>query len=239
MTANSNKWSSFWKQNPSGFDKVMYEATKEFSKRLLKKKLINPNDIILDYGCGPGFLIENLNSNYVKKICGIDISEFYISKCKEKFLDTEKFRFETINSENINFVKDLIKQEKVNKIIILSVLQYFQDEEKVKELLDHFLNLNQEIDVIIADVISTHSSTLQDVVSVFMQSLKNGYLISFIKFIKYIIFSDYSQVKKAGFLKIDKVFFNNYAKSNNLTINYFDDLTIHKSRYSLIIKNFK
>jgi hypothetical protein len=77
------------------------------------------------------------------------------------------------------------------------------------------------------------------VYSVFVQSLKNNYFIPFLKFIKYIFLSDYSQVKKAGFLKIDKAFFNKYATENNLEISYFDDLTIHSSRYSVLIKFVK
>ena len=239
MKVNSNTWSSFWKQNPSGFDEVMWEATKEFSKRLLRKNLTNQNDVILDYGCGPGFFIENLGSDAAKKICGVDISEFYINKCRKKFSDLKKYRFEVIDSENFDILEDVIKQEKVSKVIILSVLQYFQDENKVKALLDSMLRLNVAVDCIIADVISTENSTFKDVYSVFVQSLKNNYFISFLKFIKYVVFSDYSQVKKAGFLKIDKVFFNKYAADNNLTVSYFDDLTIHESRYSVLIKFVK
>ena len=236
---NNNSWSSFWQQNPSGFDKVMLEATKAFAKRLSNKKLINQNDVLLDYGCGPGFLIENLNANNAKKICGADISAFYIDKCKEKFADSNKYRFEVINSDNFDVLKDLIQQEKINKVIVLSVLQYFQDENKVKALLDSMLSLNSDIDCIVADVISSENNALKDVYSVFMQSLKNNYFISFLKFIKYAIFSNYSEVKKAGFLKIDKPFFDKYAAENNLSIHYFDDLTIHGSRYSALIKFVK
>lgn len=237
MTANNNnKWATFWKQNPSGFDQVMLEATKEFSKRLSEKNLINHNDVILDYGCGLGFFIENLSPDKAKKICGVDISEFYINKCREKFSDSDKYRFEVINSEDFNLLKELIKQEKANKVIILSVLQYFQNENKVKALLDSLLNLNVEIDCIIADIISIENNALKDVYSVFVQSLKNNYFISFLKFIKYVFLSDYSQVKKVGFLKMDKVFFNKYAAENNLVIRYFDNLTIHESRYSVLIE---
>ncbi len=235
MTAN-NKWATFWQQNPSGFDQVMLEATKEFSKRLSEKKFLNHNDVMLDYGCGPGFFIETLNPNKAKKICGVDISEFYIHKCREKFSDSDKYRFDIINSENFDILKELIKQEKVNKVIILSVLQYFQNENKVKALLDSLLSLNIEMDCLIADIITTDNNTLKDVYSVFVQSLKNKYFLSFLTFIKYIFLSDYSQVKKAGFLKIDKVFFNQYTTENNLVISYFDNLTIHKSRYSVLIK---
>jgi hypothetical protein len=65
--------------------------------------------------------------------------------------------------------------------------------------------------------------------------LKDRYTLKFVKFILFALFSDYRKVKKNGFLTIDYPFFENLGKKNNIKMEKINDLTIHSSRYNVVM----
>ena len=61
-----------------------YTATaREITELLKKLTLITPDSHILDFGCGPGFLLKGLESLEYRNLYGYDISEYARSKVRE------------------------------------------------------------------------------------------------------------------------------------------------------------
>ena len=54
-------WEDYWKDSPSGFNEIMYQSTVYFGNQLVKNFPMSTSDSILDYGCGPGFLVDYLD----------------------------------------------------------------------------------------------------------------------------------------------------------------------------------
>src|SRR6185436_4364955 len=80
----TEKWSEFWMQEKSGFFKIMKMSTAVFATKFLKQFQVSENSKILDFGCGPGFLIESLLGRGIYS-AGLEINPFFVDECKRKF----------------------------------------------------------------------------------------------------------------------------------------------------------
>lgn len=232
----NSTWESFWKENPIGFNSTMSQATLYFSQQLEKVLPSKPGDRFLDIGCGPGFFI-----NAIKDKCefvhGTDISENYIQQCKQKYSQYPNISFSVTKAYDYEKYHQLIIDNKISKLLILSILQYYKSEADVKDLI---LSLNntakhQKFTCLLADIIPTNHSTVGDILSITKHAVKNGYTLKFFRFLIFAMFSDYRKTKKNGMLQIDKSFFNNIAKELELKIEIVNNLTLHSGRYSVLI----
>ena len=86
-----------------------------------------------------------------------------------------------------------------------------------------------------ADIIPIKHSTLSDITSILKHAIKKGYMIKFVKFLAFAVFSDYRKFKKIGLLQIDESFFTNLSKELMIDIKIIKDLTLHTGRYSVLI----
>ncbi|UMQ40270.1 class I SAM-dependent methyltransferase [Chryseobacterium sp. Y16C] len=230
-----NNWAEFWNKKQDGFDNIMQHTTAYFQKNYIRIFPLEQNDVLLDYGCGPGYFLEKCTS-YKNNFAGIDISKNYIRFCKEKFNTYPNFSFYLIeDSNNFSTIQHVISEKKVNKIVCLSVLQYFSDEKAVENFLDMIFS-SGKIHATFGDVIPKNSSIIKDTFYVFMGALKNGFIISYVSFILKTLFSDYLKKDKAPLLQFDKDFFINYAKKNNLNISILN-LSIPKTRFTVVLSN--
>ncbi len=229
-------WEDYWKDSPTGFNEIMYQSTIYFGNQLVKHFPITPSDSILDYGCGPGFLVDYLESTNAL-IHGMDISETYINICKKKYAANNNLSFSVTKSYDFEELKRVIIEKKVNKVIVLSILQYYQNEGQVKALILALQNIAKEqpFTCILADIIPKNHQFLADVKNLVKNALKDRYTLKFVKFIFYALFSDYKNVKKNGFLTLDYLFFENLRNKHNIKMEKISDLTIHTSRYSVIM----
>lgn len=230
-------WGEYWKNNPAGFNDIMRQSTIFFAKRYLKLKPLDSNDTILDYGCGPGYLID-----YLKKtdatFHGMDISEIYIKSCIEEFKENGNITFSKTNSYDFGELESVIIDKKIKSVVILSILQYYQKMANVENLLKSLkkVAVHQPFDCVIADIIPSDHSFLKDVGSIIKNAVKDHYTIKFIKFIFYALLSDYRKAKKNGFLIIDFSDLETICKRENIQIKKIENLTIHSSRYSVQLK---
>jgi len=229
-------WEDYWKDSPSGFNEIMYQSTVYFGNQLVKHFPVATSDSILDYGCGPGFLVDSLEKTNAK-IHGMDISETYIKMCKEKFKNSQNLSFSVTKSYDFEELKKIITEKKVNKVIILSILQYYQNHEQVENLVLSLQKIakEQSFTCVLADIIPENHQFTADVMNLVKNALKDRYTLKFIKFILFALFSDYRKVKRNGFLTIDYPFFENLGKKNNIKMEKIDGLTIHSSRYNVLI----
>jgi len=230
-----NNWAEFWNKKQDGFDSIMQHTTAYFQKNYIKIFPLEQNDVLLDYGCGPGYFLEKCTS-YNNNFVGVDISKNYIQFCKEKFNAQPNFSFYLTEDPNdFSTIQNVISEKKVSKIVCLSVLQYFPNEKAVEKFLDSIFS-SGKIHATFGDIIPKNNSIIKDTLYVFMGALKNGFIISYISFILKTLFSDYLKKDKAPLLQFDKDFFINYAQKNNLKISLLN-LSIPKTRFTVVLSN--
>jgi SAM-dependent methyltransferase len=240
MTNNTPNWASFWKNNPVGFDAIMQESAVFVREKLLAHQIIKPSDVLLDMGCGPGLLVAELQ-NKVKTIIGADISEAYIDICKNKFQNSTNLFFLAFPSFDYTSVAASIAEQNVNKVIILSVLQYYQTEVQVRDLIIALKNAattrtsSEPLTCIIADLLPKNHSFIADVRDLVLLALRKGFVFSLIKFILYTLYSDYRKFKKVGLLHLNYDFFEKIASEQGLKISKTPQITMHTDRYSVLL----
>lgn len=227
-------WQSFWSEKKTGFDFIMRNTTPFFYEQYLSKNPLKTNKIILDYGCGPGFLIEKIPKE--NTIIGADISRDYIEICNEKFADSPNTSFELITESNT--FQHILSKTKPDLIIAVSVVQYFENDPALKKFIDDVKNYSKECDkrvqLVIADVIPNQQSKLRDAFEVCFHSIRTGYFLDFLRFMREVLSSDYSKTQ----LKVNKTdpeFFDLYAKENNVKIEFLNKVTVNTNRYSVAI----
>ena len=232
---NSN-WELFWKENPTGFNSTMAQSTLFFAESLAQSIPINTKDHVLDIGCGPGFLVDDLKDK-CELVHGTDISEKYIEICKQRFGAEKNLSFSISKVYDFESYHHLIVDYQINRVILLSVLQYYNSEKEVKELILAFKKTagEQKFSCLLADIIPTKHSTIGDIFSILKHAIKKGYKLKFVKFLAYAVFSDYRKIKKSGLLQIDESFFINLSEELKFDIKIIKDLTLHTGRYSVLI----
>ncbi len=105
------------------FDRQYWWAKgrRELTRSLLKKYLGTlKNKNILDLGCGPGVLLEDLKKDGAN-IFGIDISPSAVDFCKSRGLDVKK-------ADVLEFP---FKKEKFDGILAIDLLEHIEDENRL------------------------------------------------------------------------------------------------------------
>jgi 2-polyprenyl-3-methyl-5-hydroxy-6-metoxy-1,4-benzoquinol methylase len=236
QSLNPKNWERFFKKPPNSFNDIMNESTILVGEKLLEHHLINKTNQVLDFGCGPGFLIDHIK-NDTKSIMGVDISETYIETCKEKFRDNPNLTFQHLTPYNHVQMAEIISSQKIDTVIILSILQYYNSKDEVIDLILHLKKAseNQKFKCIIADLIPENHSFMSDVKDLVFHAIKKRYILTLVKFILYTFNSDYSKFKKSGMLQLDYDFFEKIAKENQIKIYKTERITLHSQRYNICL----
>ena len=140
-------WVRFWKEQHKAFHDVMKISTIYFARTIEDYFGIKRGDEILDYGCGPGFLFDYLESKEVQ-LTGADISALFIEEGKKNHPDALFINITTDSESNKRILNDHIGSKRFDYIILLSLVQYFrniEELEKVIKMLTSFLE-NQRKD---------------------------------------------------------------------------------------------
>lgn len=208
-----------------------------FAEKLLKRGTITSQNRILDYGCGPGSLAEQLKGK-VRSYQGVDISADCIQSCRERFAASANIRFDTIDTTvNAGLEQFTGNAEPFDVIIILSVIQYFPDLTKVEELLaacKKMLSPNGKI--ILADVIRSNQGLLKDAFSNLVDSIRKNYFLSFIRFMYQARFSKYNQLRlKNDLLCVSEGEIAAICQQLNLKYSIMPTCTLQHSRVSYCI----
>lgn len=235
-TAKSGEWGKFWETQKTAFYEVMKIATQGFAKKLVATCRIDASHHILDYGCGPAFLIDDLRHT-TSHIAGTDINPFFIEQAKQNH---PRYTFVLISTE-IEQTRLTLQQQLVGKrydfIILLSISQYFPDIPSFRSAIDMLSDyLSETGKIIVADVIDENTSSYRDALSLLYQCVKRGKIISFTRFMLYVLFSSYSETsKKAKLLTISRRDIDSVALSCGLKCDPVPGLTIHPSRSNYIL----
>lgn len=221
-------WSSFWKKPNDAFNRVMKVATDFFYQELTRRYPLNAGDTVLDYGCGPGFLVGSFVRGGVD-VTGADINEH--------FLQQNRMRFPGIDFIQLTEKPSVPFKKQFDQVILLSIVQYFsslEDVEYVVRYLKNYLKAGGKL--IIADVLDAQTSSASDAIGIFLQCVRRGRVVAFARFILYLMLSDYRQTSKNNqLLLVSSDFVKQMAERCSLNIEVVQDMTPHPTRKNYIL----
>jgi len=125
-----NNSEKFWDKVSNLFDrpeKKIDQASTSFKTIEATKKMLASNDVVLDFGCGPG-TITNEIAESVKTIHAIDISSGMIAVAERK---AAQRNIENIDFEQSNLFDEQYKKESFDVILAFNILHYIEDMPKV------------------------------------------------------------------------------------------------------------
>jgi 2-polyprenyl-3-methyl-5-hydroxy-6-metoxy-1,4-benzoquinol methylase len=229
-------WDKFWIDQKKSFNEVMRIGTTYFGKKVEDKFSIKPGDKILDYGCGPGFLADYFATKNIL-ITGADINSIFLDQCKLNHPNSKFILITTSAEENKEIFETQITGQKFDFIILMSIVQYFKSYEDVEDALNLLLvNLKQDGKIIIADVLDGNTSSIRDALSLFFHCLKENKIGAFIRFIIYILSSDYRSLSsKLRLLHLSEESVKRMSSALDLNYQKVERLTIHASRTNYVL----
>ena len=125
-----NTSEKFWNKVSNLFDgseKKIKQNSTSFKTIEATKKQLDMNDVVLDYGCGPGTLTIEMAEN-VKTIHAIDISSGMIEVAKGK---AAKRNIPNVVFEHSNLFDEQYKKGSFNVILAFNILHFIEDMPKV------------------------------------------------------------------------------------------------------------
>ena len=233
---SSESWSRFWLNQEQSFFTIMRISTSYLATQIEKHLQLNRESKILDYGCGPGFLADSLSQHGIIAD-GADINPYFIAQCKSNHPHSIFLGITTDFEDcRILFEREL-REKKFDVIVILSIVQYFKNESEVKALIKLLLPfLSKRGKIVIADCLTDENSSVRDALSLFYHCVKIGEVLAFLRFIVYLMFSDYRKLSNTlKLLKISKQNISEISLANGLSCREVAGLTIHPTRVNFIL----
>jgi len=120
----SRLW-GYYASNPSYIKQYFSYHSGKYILKYLNKQVTLRNKRILDFGCGPGYLIENLINIYKGEVCGLDFSKESILKVNQRFNGRSGF----INAEAIDKLPSSFKDNYFDVVICVEVIEHLKDKE--------------------------------------------------------------------------------------------------------------
>ena len=187
-------WIEYWDSENITSDNIWKKGNTFLYKNTLKSINYRPTDVVMDIGCGKGFFSEII-SNKVKKIHLLETSNECLNFCKKKFKRNKNIFYHDLPHNNYlqyDFIKD-----KVNKIFVISVVQYFNSPTEIKELIKECqkLTVPKDSQMIIADI-PINRSILKDTIGLIYNSLKLHTLFDTSLLLLKLIFGNYRKVRQ-------------------------------------------
>jgi cyclopropane fatty-acyl-phospholipid synthase-like methyltransferase len=185
-------WIDYWDMDRI-FRSVMRRMTEYFfesSNRLLNYQ---QSDVVLDFGCGPGFLVERLHDR-VKEIHGVDTSAQMITECREKFRHCPNVGFTTLLRDRYTDLS-ILNPTRFTKTVVLSVVQYFRTVGDVGDLIQSVAAISAPGACLLIADIPTASVPLLDTLELLKSGWREGYLMECIRFLAQTRLSRYSRIR--------------------------------------------
>lgn len=232
----SANWIDYW-ENKSIFQDTNWEKYMEIFLRSTDKLLnYNNQDIILDIGCGPGYL-ELFLKDKVKEIHCLDISEYYLEICRKKFNLNQKLFFYKLDKANYTDLS-FLETRKFSIIICLSVIQYYKDISEVEKLIKEVQRVALPgARFLIADII-TKTAMFSDIWGALRTGLSEKHFLETLKVLFRARFSAYSKTRSlAGILSLSTEDLHGLIKKLELNAEVLNtQLTFQGNRKHLLIR---
>ena len=96
------------------------------------KKYVNPDDVVLDYGCGPGTFLIKMSMFTKNKLYGVDLSEEFIKECKENI---SNLKIQNVNVSTVKPEKLPFDDEQFDTILLMDVIHHLDNiNQNLKEI---------------------------------------------------------------------------------------------------------
>ncbi len=196
MEKISNKWIDYWEKQ-SIFRDINWEKYMEIFLRSTDNLLnYNGQDIILDIGCGPGYL-EAFLKDKVKEVHGVDVSEHYLDICRKKFSPDRNlffYKLDKVDYTNLSFIYD----KKFSLIICLSVIQYYKNINEVEKLIKEVQRVAMPgARFLIADILND-TGMIPDILAALRAGISERHLQETLKVMFRARFSEYSKTRSSS-----------------------------------------
>ena len=230
MPASEQNWIQFWKSERHAFDEVMRLATRYFAAQISRHFKLSDKTFVFDYGCGPGFLADELIPGGLN-FTGADINPYFIERCQANHRGSQFFVIDADADRNASTLQQHLKQP-ADFIILLSITQYLSapsDLEKIVASLRPHLATSGKI--IIADVVDEHTRSYRDALSLLAHTIRNGKVGAFVRFMRYVLRSEYASIAENNHLLfIPKDFIEQMCERQGFICREIEGLTFHPTR---------
>ncbi|AQG79696.1 class I SAM-dependent methyltransferase [Spirosoma montaniterrae] len=231
----SATWLDFW-QNKNEFDDSMTTNYAYFLDRVEQYIPLSKTMRVLDIGSGPGNL-EDAWYNRVGEIHGLDISTRYNEIARAKHAQHSNVFFHDISADDyLDFSP--VAGRQFDAIIVMSVVQYYRNAAEVEQLLANIKSLAAPgAKALVCDLI-VEEGVLGDVLSILGRSLRQGKLLSMLRLLVRLRFSDYYKIRQQnGFLIVPERDWLAMCKRLNMNARFVPEpLTLQQERKNLLIE---
>ncbi len=194
-----NSWIDYWNTDNMWTDSPLWIKNAELFFSSVQPLLnINPDDAVLDIGCGSGCLIDQLYG-HVKTIVGVDTAENYVNLCRKKFGHLRNIEIHQLSED---YTKLSFRGQKFTIIFALSVVQYYKEWKEIVDLVKEVGNIAASgARFLIADIPCENNrkkGTIAHIGRMLIAALKEKYLADVIRslYAMYICDSFYRKTMK-------------------------------------------
>jgi 2-polyprenyl-3-methyl-5-hydroxy-6-metoxy-1,4-benzoquinol methylase len=239
MPTKESNWTHFWQTERHAFDGVMRLATQYFADQFCRVFQVQGNVHILDYGCGPGFLADVLMPRGIT-FSGADINQYFIDLCQQHHPEGNFFGIQADARQNT-----LVLQQRMTKpadfIVLLSITQYLSSPSELEQIVISLKPyLTSTGSIIVADVVDEQTRSYRDALSLLVHAMKKGKLGAFMRFMHYVLRSEYARIAKTSSLQlIPETFINELSARHGLSCRREAGLTFHPTRKNYILQRHR
>jgi ubiquinone/menaquinone biosynthesis C-methylase UbiE len=194
------------------------------------------DDVVLDIGCGEGYLAELLRER-VREVHGLDVSERSLDHCRAKFAGVPGVHFHKLDERDYTSLAAL-PERRFSKIVCLSVVQYYDRESDLDALVRSIRRVAAPgARCLIADI-PTHGAGGSDALSLLAVAAKEGRLIDTLRYLLKMRLSEYHEVRaKQGLLRYSPENLERLASGLGLEAELLpQQLTVNRSRRHWLLR---
>jgi ubiquinone/menaquinone biosynthesis C-methylase UbiE len=235
MKEIKNNWIDYWKTETIFKDANWRKNMEIFIRSTDPLLKYSMQDVILDIGCGPGYLAEFLK-NRVKEIHCLDTSERYLDICRKKFARDQNVFFYKLSTENYTDFS-FFNAKKFSILVCSSVIQYYKSVIDVENLIEEVRRIALPGSKFLISDIQTNAGTFSNVCSILKTAFKEKFLFEALLFLFRARTSSYHKVLSSkGLLIITVEKLNELIDKLNLNAEILDArLTVNANRKHLLI----
>ena len=188
-------WLNYWdKKNIWTESDLWKKHTEIFFQKTSNIFNYNKEHIVLDIGCGNGDFANKI-FNKVKQVFCLDTSKEYIDICKNRFKNIKNITVLKLSNNYTDL--SFIKNTKFSIIVANSVIQYYNSQEEVTNLVNSAQKIATENALFLISDIHVLSNKKKSYLKLIYNSMINGYFIALVKMgFKLIINNEYSKTNQ-------------------------------------------
>jgi len=174
-------WIQYWKEDSFWSKSPLWRAHADvFSGEVQKVLSFTKESVVMDIGCGPGFVARRI-APLVKRFYALDINEDFLRITKNNCESLTNVETRLLLEDYLDFPAP---EEKVDIFLCVSIIQYFNNFQDVKKLIESCEKIaSPKAKILIADIPlkRNFSEKFFDSFLTACRSVSKGYFLSFIQ----------------------------------------------------------